>query len=323
MIRIVVVCLTLFFVNLSTSYSVFAAVSDEEVSEYIERIGITQEELTNYLSFYHLSIEEFESVSDLDSFLGTPINTENLNHLLTAIDLSEEELHTLLAGFGESIDDYLFIEDLEVDVNFYLKHAEMIHEAERLLSDIGMTSEEADELFGHIISLNKNGSLEDELETISINLEQYYAYDTNATLSDEQKNELITHFENLLSALHLSSSYYVMNNGTQQPTTLENLLTDEAIEEEQIVVVQLNNDQNETIMDLQLKKDELSSDFLILRGEQFLTMATLANELNGTMMTAELPNTASPFWNNMMIGLTLFLLGWWIILRKTLSRRES
>jgi processed acidic surface protein len=321
--RFVVICLALVFFNINTSNSVFAAISNEELSQYIEKVGLTNEELTNYLAFYHLSLEEFDSVADLDSFLGTPINSENLNHLLTVHDLSVEELQALLSGFGENIDDYLFIEDLEVDVNFYLKHAEIIHEAKRLLSDIGMTNEEADQFFEHIISLNKNGSLEDELRTISINLEQYYSYDTNTTLSEGQKEDLITHFENMLSILHLSPSYYVMSNETQQQTTLENLLTDELVGEDQIVVVQLNNDQNQIIMDLELPKDKLSSDFLIVRGEQFLNIATLANELNATMMAAELPNTASPFWNNIMIGLILILLGWLIIFKNTPSKNET
>ncbi|MBD8070536.1 processed acidic surface protein [Bacillus sp. PS06] len=312
--RFVVICFVLTLFNISTTNFAFAEITDKEVSQYINDIGLTNEEVENYLTSNHSSIDEFDSVADLDSFLGTPITSENLNQLLTVHDLSEEELHTLLSGFGENLDNYLFIEDLEVDVGFYLKHAEIIHEAERLLSDIGMTRDEANQLFDHIITLNNNGSLERELSPISINLEQYYSYDSNTQLSDAQKADLRTQFENMLSILQLNPSYYVMNNGEQQPVNLDQLLSTD-ITEDQVIIVQLNNEDDQVVMDLQLTKDKLSADFLILRGEQFINMASLANELNVSMMAAELPNTASPFWNNILIGLALSLLGWFILVR--------
>ncbi|WP_169891079.1 processed acidic surface protein [Litchfieldia alkalitelluris] len=318
--RFLVLCLILSLQYVSVANEVHAALSNEEVKQYIEGIGLTHEELTDYLAYHNSSLDEFETVEELESYLGTPIDANNFGQLLTVHDLTEKELHTLLAGFGESIDDYLFIEDLEVDVNFYLKHAETLHEAERLLSDIGLSEDEADRLFEHLISVNKNNTIENELSTININLEQYFSYDTATSLSDGQKNDLSALFENMLSTLRLNPSYYIVMDKTKKDISLQELLTMN-VSEDMVVVVELMDEEDQVIMDMHLTEDRLNSDYLLDRGEQFLNIASSANELNVAMTGADLPNTASPYGNNIVIGLVILLIGCLLLLKgKKLKR---
>lgn len=318
--RFLTLCLILSLQNLIVTNDVQAALTNEEVTQYIEEIGLTHEELTNYLAYHNSSLDKFETVEELDSYLGTPINATNLGQLLTVHDLTEKELHTLLAGFGESIDEYLFIEDLEVDVNFYLKHAEILHEAERLLSEIGLSEDEADRLFEHLISVNKNNTIQNELSTININLEQYFSYDKTTSLSEAQKADLSTLFENMLNTLRLNPVYYVVMDKTKKDISLQELLTMD-VSEDMVVVVELINEEDQVIMDMHLTEDRLNSDYLLDRGEQFLNIASSANDLNAAMIAANLPNTASPYGNNIVLGLAILFIGCLLLFKgKTLKK---
>ncbi len=319
--RFAVICFVLSLPYMLFVQSVAASITKEDLDQFIEEVGLTNEELSNYLSFYNLSLTDFETMEELDNFLGTPINDENLYHLLASHDLSEEELHALLSGFGEHIDNYLFIEDLEVDVSFYLKHAEILHEAERLLSDIGLNEQEADRFFQHLMSLDKS-TLEEDLSKISMSLEQYFSYDGATQITSSQKEEIMALFEEMLMALKLNSTYYLADGESRQATTLTELVEMNSLDGSELVV-ELTNEDNQLIMDMQLTEEALTADDLLGRGEQFISIASLANELSVAMVGESLPNTASPYSRNIIISICIILFGWWLYLRFAPSKNQS
>jgi processed acidic surface protein len=91
--------------------------TDQEFQNYLTEIGMTEEEFTIYLGeMYDYSLEEFDTVEELQFFLGPVLDDENLQELLAEFELTEQELQDLLADNEASLDDYIFYEDLYYDV---------------------------------------------------------------------------------------------------------------------------------------------------------------------------------------------------------------
>src|SRR5688500_14681561 len=89
---------------------VFAVPPQNEINQLISELGWTNDDLTEYLDYYELSVDDFETIEDLKSMLGTPITDENVADLLLQYEMTRPQLETLLAEFGESLEDYYFIE---------------------------------------------------------------------------------------------------------------------------------------------------------------------------------------------------------------------
>jgi processed acidic surface protein len=300
--------------SLNIDNGVFAAVSHDEVKKHVEDLGLSYEKFQDYLAFHELTLDEFETLEELDTFIGTPITEANLNELLATQDLSKEELQSLLSGFGESLDQYLFIEDLEVDVIFYLEHAEVIQEAQRLLADVGLSEDEVDRLFHHILSIDKS-ILENDIDRITQGLEPFYSYEGTTELTADMHESLMDLYNDMLTAFQLTPSYYVLNAGEKSVISMNDLFGEGSLKGDKLLV-ELTNAQGSLVLDFEVTEKMLVDDFLLVRGEQLMNVAGLASELSVSMAGDQLPNTASPFWRNLVIAVLIILFGFLLNLRQ-------
>ncbi|MDR4889351.1 processed acidic surface protein [Fredinandcohnia sp. QZ13] len=287
------------------SVDVFAEVTTEDLKKYTTETGLTEDDLEDYLAVYDLSLKDFENVNELVSYLGEPVNNETIQTLLTKHNLNEDELQHILGGFGESVEDYLFIKDLDTTVDFYLNHAEVLVEAERMLSEVGLTEDEIDGLFLHFLSLN-DINLEEKMKSISSNLEQYFSYNNSEGLSSEQQKELLVMYDNMIEVFELQPRYYLLKDGAKEAIAYNKLLEMDTLDGAELLV-ELYRANDEYLLDLKLSEEMLATDFIIERGEKLLTVATLATEMSMKVQGNKLPITASPYSNLLLIG-TLFLL---------------
>ena len=286
---------------------VFAAVTPEELKDYTSKTGFTESDLEDYLAIYDLSVKDFETVDELVSYLGEPVNKETIQTLLSKHNLNEDELQHILGGFGESIHDYLFIKDLETTVNFYLNHAEVIVEAERMLSEIGLTEDEINGLFLHFLSLN-DMYLEENMKSLSSNLEQYFSYNSSEGLSAEQQKELLVMYDKMIEIFELQPRYYLLKDGVKEAVAYNKLLEKSSLDGAELLV-ELYRTNDEYLLDLKVSEDMLASDFILVRGEKLLTVATLATEMSVKVQGNKLPTTASPYSNLLLIGALLIVMG--------------
>ncbi|THE10024.1 processed acidic surface protein [Bacillus timonensis] len=289
------------------SVDVFAEVTTEDLKKYTTQTGLTEDDLENYLAVYDLSLKDFENVNELVSYLGEPVNNETIQTLLTKHNLNEDELHHILGGFGESVEDYLFIKDLDTTVDFYLNHAEVLVEAERMLSEVGLTEDEIDGLFLHFLSLN-DINLEEKMRSISSNLEQYFSYNNSEELSSEQQKELLVMYDNMIEVFELQPRYYLLKDGVREAITYNKLLEMNSLDGAELLV-ELYRANDEYLLDLKVSEEMLATDFIIERGEKLLTVATLATEMSIKVQGNKLPITASPFSNLLLIGTLFIFLG--------------
>ncbi len=92
----------------------------KEVSE-VRGFEVTKEDIEASLAAYEDSIENYESVEDLGSFLGEVIKSDlsNLDSIYEEFELDEEGLHQLFNENGEELNDYIFLDNLYSAVYFY------------------------------------------------------------------------------------------------------------------------------------------------------------------------------------------------------------
>ncbi|MFT4413047.1 processed acidic surface protein [Fredinandcohnia humi] len=291
-----------FFANFS-----FAKVAKVDLENFTKETGITEEKLADYLSVYDLSLNDFESVNELVAYLGEPITQNTLHTLLSKHNISEDELNNILGGLGETVNDYLFIKDLDTTVSFYLNHAEVLVEAERMLSEIGLNEDEIDSLFMHFLSLN-DVNLEQQMNSINANLEQYFSYNESANLTSNQRKELLGIYDRMIELFELNPKYYLLKNSSKQAIAYNELVEMDTLDGADLLI-ELYRQNDEFLLDLRVSEEMLASDFIIERGEKLLTVATLATEMSISVYGNRLPDTASPNANILLLGVILVVFG--------------
>ncbi|MGM7720038.1 processed acidic surface protein [Metabacillus sp. Hm71] len=302
--RGIILSVILFFV---VNQSAFAAPPQNEIDQVLAELGWTSEDLTKYLDYYELKIDDFETIDDLKSMLGTPINNENLAELLAQYEISRADLDQVLAEFGETLEDYYFIEDLDIALSFYLGHDEEMAELEEFMALIGLTDAEMDTLFTHFMGLDEQ-QLEQEMETIITRLDPFLMIEDTTELTEAQQNELISVLQDMMNILQLNPRFYLVDkNGVETAVTFKELIGMEDLYGNALMV-QLYNTNGDLLLDMQLSEEMLTSDFLVNSGVEFAEVGDLAGELT-RLMHNRLPDTASTLWTNMLYGLLAIVLG--------------
>lgn len=285
---------------------VSAAVQQEEIDQLLAEMNWTIEELQDYLAYYELTLAEFETIEDLRGMLGTPITDENLNDLLQKYGLTKEGLEALLGEFGESIADYHFIEDLDVAVDFYSNHDQEMLDSEQFLAQIGLTEEEVDKLFTHLMSIDEL-VLEQEMERIMAQIEPFMEIEDPSQLTEAQQQQLLGIWAEMLNAFHLKANFFLVGK-TKAAISFEELTKLNTLNG-QSVVVELSDFQGNLLADFQVSEEMLGSEFILETGENLADVGDLAGELTKELHEHKLPNTASPFALNIILGILLTLAG--------------
>jgi processed acidic surface protein len=179
------------FLLVSNISSVSAAPPPNELNQYLAEIGWTKQELIEYLNYYEIPLDNFNTVTELKNMLGTPINSNNLQQLLTKYSLTQKELEDLLDHFGDSLSEYKFIEDLDTSVGFYTNHDDFMAEIESELAKVGITEQEVEKFFGYLAQVEENNKAQlDQLDSIDAQMGKFADAKNPAELTNDDINEL-------------------------------------------------------------------------------------------------------------------------------------
>ncbi|WHY00581.1 processed acidic surface protein [Neobacillus sp. DY30] len=285
---------------------VSAAVQQEEIDQLLAEMNWSMEELQDYLAYYETTVADFETIEDLRGMLGTPITDENLNDLLQKYDLTKEGLEALLGEFGESIEDYHFIEDLDVTVDFYSNHDQEMLESEQFLAQIGLLEEEVDKLFTHLMSLDEL-VLEQEMERIMAQLEPFMEIEDPSQLTEAQQQQLLTIWAEMLNAFHVKANFFLVDKA-KTAISFPELMKLETLDGRSLLV-ELTDLQGNLLADFQVSEEMLGSEFILQTGENLIDVGDIAGELTKELHEHKLPNTASPFSLNIILGILLTFAG--------------
>ncbi|OIK15713.1 processed acidic surface protein [Bacillus sp. MUM 116] len=164
---------------------------ENELNQYLSDIGWTKQDLIKYLNYYEIPLSDFNSVEELKSILGTPINPKNLRDLLTKYNLTQSGLNALLAEYGDSLNKYKFIEDLDTTVGFYKGHDDYMAGIKDELKKIGVTEQELKHFFTYLSQIEeKNKNQLDQIDSLDYRIEKFLETADPTALTNEQVNEL-------------------------------------------------------------------------------------------------------------------------------------
>ena len=271
-IKFMLICL-LSFPFLFNAPSTMAAPPENELNQYLAEIGWTKQELLDYLAYYEIPLDEFDTVEDLQMIMGTPINSKNFQELLTKYNLTEKELNDLMDHFGDSVNEYKFIEDLDATVDFYVNHDEYMADVENSLAEIGITEEETERFFNYLAQVEeKNKNQLDQMEALDARMEQFIDVEDPSQLSEEELDELVQILEESLAFYEVNVKFAINN----KDVTLKELLTMK--EAPNNLYTSVYSTTGELLIDFSIPAEFFETADFIDEGEDMLHVGELSDE---------------------------------------------
>ncbi|MDL0437686.1 MULTISPECIES: processed acidic surface protein [unclassified Niallia] len=310
--------------------------TEESIEPILTDYDLTREELNELLADYG-DIEVGQDVLDseyllfaeevydyvgyyLDDTYGTLINDENLQELVERYGFaSADELEEYLQQFDESIDHYEFIEDLDSTVDYYMNGgADLEAEIDELFLSMDLTEEEMDRLLEHFITIyEENPDFEDQLYTLSERMMAFGEFDSADDLTAEQIAELLDISNDMLDILQLDVKYYLVKDGVKKPLSVQSMMTMTSTDGADLLI-ELYNKQGDFLADIILTNEMFGSEIIKETGKDLqeaeqivkeIPVKTATKAVEKTVKGGKLPNTASDYLQNTIIGLVIVLAG--------------
>ena len=353
--------------------SSFAAVStfDADFNKYLKSVSqtrgfeVTKDDVEYSLSLYDESLENFDTIADLEDFLGEPIAADlhNVQDVYADFDLDKTSLNALLKENGQSLDDYVYLDDLYDDVGFYLEGDDWYEDDESydeedasyddelseedlsgllsfMQSELGLTSEELNRIEAHFTSLEDELSNEatlNRLDQLGERLAAFEDFDTATELSADQIAELMSIYKEMLSIFHLDAKFALVQGGNERPLSLTDLINLEELKNASLKISLYTTD-GKFLADMVITGDMFNSDIITDTGKEVeksaeavakpaqaqkpaveKTQEPVKKQTNGavqkTVKGGKLPETASNYVTNTLIGLVLVAAGF-VLFRK-------
>ncbi|GKU82778.1 processed acidic surface protein [Niallia sp. NCCP-28] len=301
-----------FIVYIGAVSPVFAAPTDKEVSKLIQSIGWTKQDLKEFLSTKDLELDDFQNKQELQEVIGTPITPDSLEDLLHTYNMTREELDILLAGFNEKVQDYWNIEDLDVAIDFYQNHENLMANLEAFLLNVGITDKEKNNLYTHFKTLDEE-VISSKIDPWMEKTNSLSAIDPEGALTQAQQNELTALWEDITKTLGLHVKFFkVDDNGKRTNLSLSDLSTAKLLD---TVTMELYDNNNNLILNLVLSPEILTASFAVDAAEKVVSLTKLSEELT-TLYQSQLPNTASFAPLLLFTGYLLVLTGIFLLILK-------
>ncbi|WP_163099142.1 processed acidic surface protein [Peribacillus alkalitolerans] len=311
---IIIASLLVFLFNLSA----FAAVNEVELTEYVESIPMTVEELEEYLAAYGLSTEDFESTEELIEFLGEPLTEDSLNTLLIDYDMTYDELRALLVEYGEieesdKIEDHFhFVSDVEefilIEQGFGEIDEDMFSDMEDIFSEMGMTEEELTRLFEHIGKvIEADPTIFEQMDALSEQMVGLEDFETATELTPDQIAELMSIFDQINALLQLDFQFYLEKDGVKTPISMAALMEIQDPNGASLFV-EIYDTNGNLLLDALFTPDMLGSEIITETGEQIQNVTAQVAQVQKSAKTvkgAKMPETAGNYSITLMFGLAL------------------
>ncbi|MDD1512198.1 processed acidic surface protein [Priestia megaterium] len=353
--------------------SSFAAAStfDADFNKYLKSVSqtrgfeVTKDDVEYSLSLYDDSLENYDTIADLEEFLGEPIAADlhNVQDVYADFDLDKTSLNALLKENGQSLDDYVYVDDLYEDVGFYLEGDDWYEDDESydeedasyddelseedlsgllsfMQSELGLTSEELNRIEAHFTSLEDELSNEatlNRLDQLGERLAAFEDFDTATELSADQIAELMSIYKEMLSIFHLDAKFALVQGGNERPLSLTDLINLEELKNASLKIALYTTD-GKFLADMVITGDMFNSDIITDTGKEVEKSAEavakpaqaqkpavekkqepVKKQTNGavqkTVKGGKLPETASNYVTNTLIGLVLVVAGF-VLFRK-------
>lgn len=226
-----------------------AAPNQTELNEYLTSINMTQVELEEYLnSYYGESIEDYDSVEELQETLGDPLTEDSLAALLDEYGYTEDEVKELAVFYDDMdenatlLDTYYFTSDVEYLILMEEEDSgsPTMEDFEDIFEMMGITEDEINNLVDYISNvMSDDPSVEAKLEVLvermdalSVKYEDIFSMETTPEeLPAELTVEMANIVKELQSTLKIDVKVSIEQNGVKSPLTFAQMLTmDDSLE---------------------------------------------------------------------------------------------
>ncbi|USK26390.1 processed acidic surface protein [Bacillus sp. CMF21] len=253
---------------------------DQNFAVYLAEVSaergfeVTKEDIETALKIYDESIANFESVKQLEDFLGEVIKADlsNLVYFKENYDLDQQSLLQLLAENDKDLHDYIYIFELEETVWTLMGLEEEI--AEDLLpifeDELGLTEKELQNIEEHLISLEDHLSDQATIERLDVLGNRMLAigeFEVTEDLSAGQIAELASIYDEILSIFKLKASYSLVKDGSETPLSLADLIRLDELKGANLKVTLFSVD-GTFLADLIITGEMVSSEVLEETGKQ-------------------------------------------------------
>jgi processed acidic surface protein len=294
------------FLYMLGTYPVQAAISDEALRHYLTEIGWTMDDLQRYLAKWDKRVSDFPTLEALQKQLGTPITPERLEQLFQRYKMDQEEVEALLGQFGEKIQDYTFIEDLDFALAFYVDHHETMQAMSDLLATIDLTETEIRKLFDRVTAIHQ-ANLRERFEQLDARLEPFLLRDA-PSLTEKEKEALFSLWHDFLTLYDVDARVYLVNDEGRTPISSEQLKALPTLRG-QDVAIELYDQKHELVADLYVPNEVMTSSTVFDASEQLMHVGKMALDMENGMLYARMPDTASSYGADALIGLLLLIIG--------------
>lgn len=316
---------------------------EQELTDYLSKISnargfdVTKDDLIKTLTYYNLTLDDFQSADEIDQFLGEVIAPDysNLSSIYERYNLDQASLTELLNEYGENLDDYIYIYDLYRAVNFYTNYNKTIDQPELttqmlsslmdMMSQLGLTDKEIQNIEDHFVNLTDELSSADtqiRLKNLSNRLMEFASkiaesssLDENYKPSDSEINEYLSLYNDLLSILKLNIVFSLSNNGTLTPISITELINMEDVGDSDIKI-EVFDSNSVLLADLVVSGEMLGSELDNIIDDNDNSVVD-NKDTNGvqTIKGGKLPKTAGNYIPNAFYGLFTAFFGF-LIYRK-------
>ncbi|MBM7605609.1 processed acidic surface protein [Metabacillus crassostreae] len=303
------------------------AIEKVELEEYANSIGITIEDLEDYLSYDGYSLDDFVTLEELVDYVGEPVTADSLQQLLSDYNMTEAELTDLLIGYGEleegeSIEDvFVYIYDVESIILLDLEAAS--DEMMVLFEELGLTEEEVNRLFEHLEPLFTNDpNFEDELLKLADRMIAFEEFESVDELSSEQIAEIFNVFNELQNLLQVNVKYYLVSDGVKTSIDLNALLNLQNPKQGTSLLIEVFNLDGSFLLDVLFTPDMIGSDVIKETGKDIketkeASIVVNKTEIKETVKGAKLPKTAGHYPEWILGG--ILLMGIAVIIKKKIG----
>ncbi|MBA2871584.1 processed acidic surface protein [Anoxybacillus calidus] len=288
-------------------------ITEETLSEFLQEQDMTKEQLIELLENHGESLEDYTYIEDLAASVEyynslTPITEETLKEFLDTIGLSRQQLEQLLAENDDSLENYTTVEELSMSVMFYMMPD---------FDELGLTDNEIENLLNHFFTLNvEDPQFVSELEKLGERLEtiSLYNFDGVNDLSPAQVTEIADVMHDMLDLFELDVKFYLMKDGKKTPLSFASLLKMESTNGYDLFI-EIYNKQGDLLADMTLTAEMFDSDLFeevsedLEKSSKIVKLEKISKPVKSTIKGGKLPKTASPYMQNMIIGVVLAAAG--------------
>lgn len=300
---------------LLASPSGFAAINQTDLDSYLTEINMTQAELEDYLLYYEITLDEYESIDELRDMLGPALNPESLQTLLDDYDMTEAELTSLLIEYGEMeqgeqiLDTFHFVSDIEniILLDQGLGDVDWTELFDGLSSEFGLEEAEFERLFDYLEPVFEAPGFEEQFMALGDRMMQFEEFETLDDLTAEQVAELLSIYDDLQNILQVHFQYTLINNGTSTSLSTEELfkLTELNDAKLNIAIYDINGN---PLLDLVITGDMFDSYLIQEVGQDLKEAPSIIEQVKSAPRTVKgglLPKTAGNYFFYTVMGLLM------------------